>query len=79
MKIGGRNNGRTCKEVESDCPIHRAERGRIEEATAVGERLLKIKPGYSLSYAPQDFFFMRAPEFVERYLKMLARAGIAAT
>ncbi len=53
-----------------------AEQGRIDEATAVGDRLQKIKPGYSLSYARQDFFFMRAPEFVERYSNNLAIAGI---
>lgn len=55
-----------------------AEQGRIEEAVAIGDRLCKIKPGYSLAYARQDFFFMRAPEFVERYLKNLALAGIPA-
>jgi TolB-like protein len=55
-----------------------AERGRIDEATAVGDRLLKVKPGYSLAYARQDFFFMRAPEFVERYLRGLALARVPA-
>lgn len=55
-----------------------AERGRIDEATAVGDRLRRIKPGYSLAYARQDFFFMRAAGFVERYLKGLALAGILA-
>ncbi len=55
-----------------------AERDRIEEATAVGDRLRKIKPGYTLAYARQDFFFMRAPEFVARYLNNLALAGIPA-
>lgn len=55
-----------------------AERGRIDEATAVGERLRQIKPGYSLAYARQDFFFLRSPEFVDRYLKLLALAGIPA-
>lgn len=53
-----------------------AERGRIEEAKAVGDRLCKIKSGYSLAYARQDFFFMRAPEFVARYVANLALAGI---
>lgn len=56
-----------------------AEQGRIDEAAAVGDRLIKIKAGYSLAYAQQDFFFMRAPEFVDRYLKNLTRAGIPAT
>lgn len=55
-----------------------AERGRIEEAAAVGDRLLKIKPGYSLDFARQDFFFMRAPDFVDRYVNDLALAGIPA-
>lgn len=55
-----------------------AERRRIEEAMAVGDRLLKIKPGYSLAFARQDFFFMRAPEFVDRYLNNLALAGVPA-
>jgi DNA-binding winged helix-turn-helix (wHTH) protein/Tfp pilus assembly protein PilF len=55
-----------------------AERGRIEEAKAVGDRLRQMKPGYSLAFARQDFFFMRAPEFVERYLRHLALAGIPA-
>lgn len=53
-----------------------AARGRIEEAAAVGDRLRKIKPDYSLAYARQDFFFMRVPEFVERYLVGLKLAGI---
>lgn len=56
-----------------------AARGRVDEATAVGERLRQIKPGYSLAYARQDFFFMRAPEFVERYLKLLELAAIPET
>lgn len=55
-----------------------AERGRIEEARAVADRLRQIKPGYNLAYARQDFFFMRAPEFVDRYIGDLARAGIVA-
>jgi hypothetical protein len=55
-----------------------AECGKLEEATAIGDRLLKIKPEYNLAYARQDFFFMQAPDFVERYLKVLALAGIPA-
>lgn len=53
-----------------------AELGRLEEAKAVGDRLRQMKPGYSLAFARQDFFFIRAPEFVERYLRQLALAGI---
>ena len=56
-----------------------AERGRIEEAAAVGDRLLQMKPGYNLAFARQDFFFIRAPEFVDRYLRHLALAGIPAS
>ncbi len=55
-----------------------AERGRLDEARAIGERLRQVKPGYDLAYARQDFFFMQAPEFVERYLHDLALAGIPA-
>ena len=36
----------------------------------------QLKPGYDLAYARQDFFFIRAPEFVERYVKALEAAGI---
>lgn len=54
-----------------------AERGRVDEARAVGERLQQIKPGYSLAYAEQDFFFLDAPAFVDKYLKNLAIAGVA--
>ena len=56
-----------------------AERGRIEEAAAIGDRLLQMKPGYNLAFARQDFFFIRAPEFVDRYLHHLALAGIPAS
>jgi TolB-like protein/Tfp pilus assembly protein PilF len=53
-----------------------AAQDRIEEAQAVSERLLQIKPGYNLAYARQDFFFVDAPAFVDRYLKNLALAGV---
>ncbi len=56
-----------------------AELGRLEEARAVGDRLVQMKPGYNLSFARQDFFFIRAPEFVDRYLRHLALAGIPAS
>lgn len=55
-----------------------AERGRLEEAAAIVNRLRQIKPDYSLAFARQDFFFLRAPEFVERYVGNLALAGIPA-
>jgi tetratricopeptide (TPR) repeat protein len=54
-----------------------AARGAMADATAVADRLLRLKPRYDLAYARQDFFFMDAPEFVERYVAELARAGIA--
>jgi adenylate cyclase len=54
-----------------------AERGRVDDAAAVADRLRQLKPGYDLAYARQDFFFMDAPAFVERYVDALARAGIA--
>jgi adenylate cyclase len=53
-----------------------AERGRVEDAAAVADRLRKLKPEYDLAYARQDFFFIRAPEFVDRYVCDLALAGI---
>jgi tetratricopeptide (TPR) repeat protein len=53
-----------------------AERGQLEDAAAVADRLRRLKPGYDLAYARQDFFFMRAPEFIERYLHGLGLAGI---
>jgi len=55
-----------------------AELGRIDEAAAISDRLRQMKPGYSLAFARQDFFFMRAPDFVERYMRYLALAGIPA-
>lgn len=53
-----------------------AERGRIDDAAAVADRLRKLKPDYDLAYARQDFFFIRAPDFVERYVHDLSLAGI---
>lgn len=53
-----------------------AELGRLEEARAVADRLRQMKPGYSVAFARQDFFFTRATEFVERYVRQLARAGV---
>jgi hypothetical protein len=55
-----------------------AERGRLEEAHAIGERLRQVKPGYNPEYARQDFFFMHPPEFVGRYLHDPGLAGIPA-
>lgn len=49
---------------------------RIDEAAAIADRLLKMKPGYSLEFAKQDFFFTRADEFIDRYLRGLEAAGV---
>jgi tetratricopeptide (TPR) repeat protein len=54
-----------------------AERGQIDDAHAVADRLRRLKPGYDLAYTRQDFFFMRDPDFVERYLRALSMAGIS--
>jgi TolB-like protein len=54
------------------------ELGRIDEAAAIADRLVKMKPGYSLQFARQDFFFMLPSKFIERYLRGLERAGIPA-
>jgi TolB-like protein/Tfp pilus assembly protein PilF len=50
--------------------------GRTEEAAAIADRLMQMKPGYSLRFARQDFFFTQATEFVDRYVRGLERAGI---
>jgi tetratricopeptide (TPR) repeat protein len=52
--------------------------GRLDEAGAIADRLLRMKPGYSLEFARQDFFFTRAKEFVDRYVEGLARGGVPA-
>lgn len=54
-----------------------AERGCLDDAQAVADRLRRMKPGYDLAYARQDFFFIDAPLFVERYVRSLALAGIS--
>lgn len=53
-----------------------ADLDRIDEAHAIGDRLRQVKPDYTLAFARQDFFYLRAPDFVDRYLKGLAAAGI---
>lgn len=53
-----------------------AERGRIDDAAAVADRLRALKPGYDLAYARQDFFFIHAPQFVDRYVNALSVAGL---
>jgi tetratricopeptide (TPR) repeat protein len=50
--------------------------GRTEDARAIADRLVKMKPGYSLVHARQDFFFAQADGFVDRYVEALAEAGI---
>ena len=49
---------------------------RREEAQAIADRLLQMKPEYTLDFARQDFFFMTADEFVDRYLHGLEVAGV---
>ena len=53
-----------------------ASRNRIREASAIADRLLRMKPGYCLSYASEDFFFAPRDAFVEQYVAGLASAGI---
>ena len=50
--------------------------GRSDEAAAIADRLLGMKPGYDLRFARQDFFFLPAEDFVSRYIDGLAAAGI---
>ncbi len=52
--------------------------GRREEAQAIADRLTRMKPGYTLDFARQDFFFTCPGPFVDRYLRGLERAGVPA-
>lgn len=52
--------------------------GRIGEARAIADRLTRMKPGYSLDFARQDFFFTHPGPFVDRFIEGLERAGIPA-
>jgi hypothetical protein len=56
-----------------------AERGKIDEARAIADRLRQVKSGYTLAFARQDFFFTRSSELIDRYLRNLALAGIPAS
>jgi TolB-like protein len=49
---------------------------RLDEASAIRDRLLKMRPGYDLAAARDDFFFAPPDAFLEEYLRGLARAGI---
>ncbi|MDX1480666.1 MAG: winged helix-turn-helix domain-containing protein [Woeseiaceae bacterium] len=53
-----------------------ADAGRTDEAAAIADRLVRMKPGYSVAFAEDDFFFTPRDEFVERYLAALAAAGV---
>lgn len=53
-----------------------AERGRLDEARAVGARLRQVKPGYDLAVAKQDLFFLPDTGFGARFIADLAAAGI---
>lgn len=50
--------------------------GRKEEAEAIANRLLQMKPEYNLEFARQDFFFMTVDDFIDRYLRGLEFAGV---
>jgi len=50
--------------------------GRAEDATAIADRLTRMKTGYSCTVARDDFFFTRDHEFVDRYVAGLRAAGI---
>jgi TolB-like protein len=50
--------------------------GKRVEAAAIADRLLRMKPGYDLAFARQDFFFAPRDEFLETYFAGLAAAGI---
>jgi TolB-like protein/Flp pilus assembly protein TadD len=50
--------------------------GKRQEAAAIADRLQRMKPGYSTSFARQDFFFAPEDDFLETYIAGLAAAGI---
>ena len=53
-----------------------ARQGRTDDARAIADRLLQMKPGYNLGFARQDFFFACEDGFVDLYVDSLAKAGI---
>ncbi len=50
--------------------------GRIDDAAAIADRLTQMRPGYSLRFCRDDFFFARDAGFIDRYVSGLAAAGI---
>lgn len=50
--------------------------GHPERAGEIKNRLLRIKPGYSLEFARQDYFFSDDEDFIETYVDGLRKAGI---
>ncbi len=50
--------------------------GRLDQARAIGDRLLKMKPGYDQATCRDDFFFTRDASFVERYVAGLRAARV---
>lgn len=50
--------------------------GRLEEAAAIRDRLLKMRPGYDLADVRDDFFFAPSDAFLEKYIEGLEQAGL---
>jgi TolB-like protein/Tfp pilus assembly protein PilF len=53
-----------------------ARMGRLTEAAAAVDRLLKVCPQFSLEYARSKLFYLKRPEQLEIYLGGLAEAGV---
>lgn len=52
--------------------------GRLDEASAIADRLLRMRPDYSREVCRDDFFFICSEAFVDRYVAGLAAAGVPA-
>jgi len=50
---------------------------RIDDATAIADRLLQMRPDYSVTACREDFFFARDEAFIDRYVLGLRAAGVA--
>ena len=50
--------------------------GRTAEAAATMAELAELKPGFSLAYAREQFFYVKSSEQVEVYVEGLRRAGL---
>jgi TolB-like protein/Tfp pilus assembly protein PilF len=49
---------------------------RVDDAAAIADRLVKMRPGYSAGACREDFFFARDSAFIDRFVRGLATAGI---